>query len=103
MGLSSTRVELSHVDLCEPPLMRGEYAGVLGSESMNVPKDCADMGGDMGLRGVREPSLGRGDEGRPMPGYGGERLLRVERAPGDFGGTPWGERFVEGGKREFPE
>jgi hypothetical protein len=28
--------------------MRGEYAGVEGSESMNVPKLRADMGGDNG-------------------------------------------------------
>jgi hypothetical protein len=62
---------------------------VEGSESMKVPNDCADMGGDniggdMGVRGVRG-SLGRGDDGRPMPGKGGERLLLVESAPGDLG------------------
>jgi len=28
--------------------MRGEYAGVDGSESMNVPKLLADIGGDIG-------------------------------------------------------
>ena len=97
-GDSSTSVEPSHV---EP--MRGEYAGVEGSESMKVPNDCADMGGDIGDRGnigdrgVRG-SLGRGDDGRPIPGKGGERLLLVESAPGDLGG-PWVDG---GGNSEFP-
>jgi hypothetical protein len=55
------------------------------------------MGGDMGVRGVRG-SLGRGDDGRPMPGKGGERLLLVESAPGDLG-TP---RVEGGGNSELP-
>lgn len=75
---------------------------------MKVPKDCADMGGDMGVRGVRG-SLGRGDDGRPMPGKGGarERLLRVELrvevAEGDLGG-PTVDKYDDGccGKRAFP-
>jgi hypothetical protein len=57
-GESSTSVELSH----EEPVL-GEYAGVDGSESMKVPKDLADIGGDIGDSG----SLGRGDDGSPCP------------------------------------
>ena len=58
--------------------IRGEYAGVEGSESIRVPKDFADMGGDigpdregdkagMGDTGGRGDlgSLGRGEGGRP--------------------------------------
>lgn len=47
MGLSRTSVELS-----QSWSMRGEYAGVEGSESMNVPILRADIGGDIGP-GVR--------------------------------------------------
>lgn len=39
---------------------RGEYAGVDGSESMSVPKDFADMGGESGERkklGVMGPDV----------------------------------------------
>jgi hypothetical protein len=50
---------------------------------MKVPNDLADIGGDIEVRG----SPGRGDDGRPMPGKGGERLLLVESAEGDLGTT----------------
>lgn len=72
---------------------------------MKVPKERADMGGDIGVRGVKG-SLGRGDDGRPMPGKGGarERLLLVELlvevAEGDLGGMP-GVEEAEGGRREW--
>lgn len=62
-----------------------------------------DMGsGDMGVRGVKG-SLGRGDDGRPMPGNGGARgrllrvELRVEAVEGDLGGLA----VDEGGRREW--
>ena len=35
--------------LSQPEPVRGEYAGVEGAESMKVPKDLADIGGDMGV------------------------------------------------------
>lgn len=53
MGRTRTTEESSH-----PWSIRGEYAGVEGSESMKVPKDFADIGGgdigpsDLGVRGV---------------------------------------------------
>lgn len=41
-----------NIVICECPhsplTCLGEYAGVEGAESMNVPKDLADMGGDIG-------------------------------------------------------
>jgi hypothetical protein len=45
MGRTRTSDELSH-----SWFIRGEYAGVDGSESINVPKDLADIGGDIGPR-----------------------------------------------------
>jgi hypothetical protein len=53
MGRTRTTDESSHWWS-----IRGEYAGVEGSESMKVPKDFADMGGgdigpnDCGVMGV---------------------------------------------------
>jgi hypothetical protein len=53
IGRSRTTDELSH-----SWSILGEYAGVDGSESMNVPKDLADIGGgdkgpsDLGVIGV---------------------------------------------------
>lgn len=43
--------------------MRGEYAGVEGSESMKVPKLFADMGGDIGPidRGLAKPEMKEGE------------------------------------------
>lgn len=43
VGLRRTKVELS-----QPWSILGEYAGVDGSESINVPNDFADIGGDIG-------------------------------------------------------
>jgi hypothetical protein len=50
IGRSRTGAELS-----QSYSIRGEYAGVEGSESMNVPKLRADMGGDIrpGVLGLR--------------------------------------------------
>jgi hypothetical protein len=42
IGLRSTVLDLS-----QSQSKRGEYAGVDGSESMNVPKLRADIGGDI--------------------------------------------------------
>jgi hypothetical protein len=44
MGRSIAIVERPH----SSPSCLGEYAGVEGAESMNVPNDLADMGGDVG-------------------------------------------------------
>lgn len=44
--------------------MRGEYAGVEGAESMNVPKLLADIGGDIGPGdiGLVKPDVLDGDD-----------------------------------------
>lgn len=44
MGRSIVICELPH----SPPSCLGEYAGVEGAESMKVPNDLADIGGDIG-------------------------------------------------------
>lgn len=48
------------MSLSQPDPVGGEYAGVDGAESINVPKDFADTGGDIGAFGVGggEPTVG---------------------------------------------
>lgn len=97
-GGNSTKVEPSQFDP-----WRGEYAGVEGSESINVPKDLADIGGDMGpgeegdragmgdIGGKGDLGslvLGRGDGGRPEKRWCGVTRLFGESSDGSFG-MPW--------------
>lgn len=79
-----------------PVPVGGEYAGVEGAESMKVPNDFADAGGDMGAPGVGggEPTSFEG-EARKV----GKRWLRVP-VLGAWGvlGMPWLER----GRKAMP-
>lgn len=84
-GESNIKVELS-----QSVPIRGEYAGVDGSESMNVLKDFADIGGDIGDFndiGVMGGELNTGDRGDPKVEKRCGRML----PPGDLGtlGMPW--------------
>lgn len=61
LGESNIKVELS-----QPAPIRGEYAGVDGSESMKVPNDFADIGGDIGDIGVIGGEVATPENGDPI-------------------------------------